>query len=97
MASNSSAEESRKAQDVDTPAHHQNDPKGTFHWGRGGEGNMMTVGSNGDKKKERTPSRGQEGKTQRTGSFKGAVDKGKEMLGLKNGKTDKSSESAIED
>ena len=44
MAQNVSPEEARKAQDVDTPAHHKNDPKGTYHWGRGGEGNMMTVG-----------------------------------------------------
>lgn len=30
---------SRAAQDVTAPAHHVKEPKGTYHWGRGGEGN----------------------------------------------------------
>lgn len=81
MANNSNAEEARKAQDVETPVHHGKEKKGTFHWGRGGEGNMMTVGKeNGEKKdKQRTGSENKE----RSGSFKASLEKGKEMLGLK--------------
>ncbi len=97
MASNQSAEEARKAQDIDTPKHHLNDPKGTYHWGRGGEGNMMTIGSNQgekDQPKERTLSSSRR-KTERSGSFQDAV---KGMLGLK-GKAEKpeKNESAIGD
>jgi hypothetical protein len=93
MAANSSAEEARKAQDVDTPAHHNKDPKGTYHWGRGGEGNMMTVGQGEKKEQERSSSRG--GEQKRSGSFRGAFDRGKEMLGMK-GKVEKNG-SAVED
>lgn len=96
MASNSSAEESRKAQDVEAPVHHQKEQKGTYHWGRGGEGNMMTVGKdNGEKKGERRPSDNK----QRTGSFKNTIDKGKEMLGLRKEKERRGSqgESAVSD
>ncbi len=102
MAKNDSAEEARRAQDIDTPAHHNNDPKGVYHWGRGGEGNMMAVGpKNGEKEekksrsKERTLSAGRGGQ-QRSGSFRDALGKGKEMLGLK-GKQGEKGGSAIED
>lgn len=96
MATNSSAEEARKAQDVDTPVHHQNEPKGTYHWGRGGEGNMMTVGGKDADKKERPSSRPRDGKKERSGSFQNAVNKGKEMLGLNKSKLEKG-DSAVED
>ena len=76
MAHSSTPEEARKAQDVEAPAHHQSDPKGTYHWGRGGEGNMMTIGK--DAKDEKNGN----GK-ERTGSFQNALEKGKGMLGLK--------------
>ena len=75
MAANSDAKEARKAQDVETPVHHDKEKKGTYHWGRGGEGNMMTVGKDSTSEKK-----------ERSGSFKDKLDKGKEMLGLK-GKT----------
>ena len=88
MASNSNPDEVRKAQDVELPVHHGKEKKGTFHWGRGGEGNMMTVGK--EEKKERSSSfksdrkerLGSE-KKERSGSFKDKLEKGKEMLGLK--------------
>ena len=72
MASNSSAEEARRAQDVEAPLHHQNESKGTYHWGRGGEGNKMTIGENGDGEKGR-----------RRSSAGKMFEKGKEMLGFK--------------
>lgn len=105
MAKNDSAEEARRAQDIDTPAHHNNDPKGVYHWGRGGEGNMMAVGQkngekNGEEKKsrskERTLSAGRGGQ-QRSGSFRDALGKGREMLGLKGGSKLEKGESAVED
>jgi len=40
IAKNTSAEEARRAQDVDIPAFTL--PEGTVHWGRGGEGNIYT-------------------------------------------------------
>ncbi|KAK5173567.1 uncharacterized protein LTR77_002248 [Saxophila tyrrhenica] len=102
MAANVSPEEARKAQDIDTPAHHKNEPKGTYHWGRGGEGNMMTVGQKEGEKEEKNgvkgspvirPADGQK----RSGSFRDAFGKGKEMLGLK-GKGEKGGNgSAVED
>ncbi|KAK1812688.1 hypothetical protein LTR12_012914 [Friedmanniomyces endolithicus] len=73
----------RAAQDVNAPAHHEKETRGTYHWGRGGEGNMMTVGS--DKSKERPGLDGGDGQ-QRRGSFQGIVEKGREMLGLGKGK-----------
>jgi hypothetical protein len=93
MASNSNPEEARKAQDVEAPVHHEKEKKGTYHWGRGGEGNMMTVGK--DSKAEKKERSGSE-KKERSGSFKDKLEKGKEMLGLK-GKEQKGSGSAIAD
>ena len=97
MATHSSAEEKRAAQDVEAPAHHQSKPEGTYHWGRGGEGNMMTIGKNGkEEKKERTPSTENNGRS--SGSFHDAFEKGKEMLGLKKVEKDKAANgSAIAD
>lgn len=111
MAKSNAADpaESRKAQDVDTPAHHNKDMQGTYHWGRGGEGNMTTLGKSGAqqareksqdrqarKKMERTlSSESAQNGQKRTGSFSGVLNKGKEMLGLK-GKQDPKNESAIE-
>lgn len=45
MAANDKSKPSlaRAAQDVDAPAHHEREPEGHFHWGRGGEGNLMHV------------------------------------------------------
>lgn len=101
----------RVAQDVETPAHHNKEMQGTYHWGRGGEGNMMSVGEKKeDKKKEdggltRVKSRDAEekraGSKERSGSFKGVVDKGREMLGLGGKKEreslrEKAGESAVE-
>ena len=74
MASNDSATEARRAQDVEAPKYHQSESKGTYHWGRGGEGNKMTVGG-----EQRTSSKGA---GERRGSFKDAIEKGKETLGL---------------
>ncbi|KAK4615814.1 hypothetical protein CLAFUW4_10298 [Fulvia fulva] len=102
MAKNDPAnpDESRAAQDVNTPDHHAKDMNGTYHWGRGGQGNMTTIGTSGAdqaraKSQERRKARalsGSSGRPEnlraRTGSFKGVVDKGKELLGLKkNGST----------
>ncbi|KAH9809265.1 Protein of unknown function (DUF3602) [Teratosphaeria destructans] len=83
MVSNdlSDASRSRAAQDVETPAHHEKEVKGTYHWGRGGEGNMMTIGHGGGNEKTTVPN-GHPGK-ERRGSLQGVVDKGKELLGLK--------------
>jgi len=97
ITSNDSAENARKAQDVDAPAHHQHDPKGTYHWGRGGEGNMMTVGGSNEEKKEHKERKGSANKG-RSGSFRDALNKSKEVLGLKgkDGKGEKGG-SAVED
>lgn len=106
----------RAAQDVDTPAHHNKTMEGTFHWGRGGEGNMMSVGEKKEKKEAekakkeaakpdgltRVKSREERaGSKERSGSFKGALDKGREMLGLGNKKertaaSEKAGESAFD-
>lgn len=93
---NDSAENARRAQDVEAPAHHEREAKGTYHFGRGGEANRMTLGAeeqkkgtNGERKRSKGPSE------MRRGSFQAAVDKGKEMLGM--GKKDANSECAIAD
>lgn len=100
MANNSSALEARKAQDVEAPAHHQNEPKGTYHWGRGGEGNKMTIGSTGDKRGKSNERKEQlsneNGTKRRTSSASKVLEKGKEMLGLK-GKTNEKGGSAVVD
>ena len=103
-------DETRQAQDVNTPDHHSKDMNGTYHWGRGGQGNMTTIGTSGadqaraksqDRKKARALSNSSgkrpENLRARTGSFKGAIDKGKEMLGLKKngGKGVKEEEGAV--
>jgi hypothetical protein len=95
---------SRAAQDVDTPAHHNKSMEGTYHWGRGGEGNRMNVGEKKEKDgltrvKSREEKRAKS--KERSGSFKGVVDKGREMLGLgakkeREEKGLKAGESAIE-
>ena len=72
---------SRAYQDVEAPKAHEREVKGTYHWGRGGEGNMMTVGGakvgEGSQlnPEQRQPAR-------RTGSFNAVVEKGKELLGM---------------
>jgi hypothetical protein len=78
--SNDNAANARLAQDVDAPAHlAKPDPPttGTYHWGRGGEGNMMTLGADEHKKEERAASGGEDG--QEKPSF---IEKGKHALGF---------------
>lgn len=82
MASNDSAESARRAQDVDTPAHHQREMKGTYHWGRGGEGNKTLVGG-GEREESKSPMRSGKGEGKRRSSVK---DRAKETLGLKKEK-----------
>ena len=97
MASNDTPEGSRKAQDVDAPQAHQREMKGTYHWGRGGEGNKTTIGSDeGEKEKSKSPL-GRGGTAgRRRSSMKEMKDKGKDMLGLKGGEKDeKMNESAV--
>ncbi|GAB7359217.1 hypothetical protein MBLNU230_g5876t1 [Neophaeotheca triangularis] len=106
---NENPDVARQAQDVEAPAHHAKAPKGTYHWGRGGEGNMTTVGGkDADKEvrkeqeeRSRSRARSQErggGKARRS-SFQGIVGKGKEMLGMGGGgkKGEKVQESAVEE
>ncbi|KAF2166592.1 hypothetical protein M409DRAFT_23226 [Zasmidium cellare ATCC 36951] len=79
--------ESRAAQDVEAPAHHGREMQGTYHWGRGGEGNMTVVGkSEREASKERKKERALSGEGERRGSFRSAVEKGKEILGLRREK-----------
>jgi hypothetical protein len=76
IVTNDNAGNARLAQDVDVPV-----PKepttGTYHWGRGGEGNMMTLGADEHKKKERSVSRGELGHEKPS-----LIEKGKHALGL---------------
>lgn len=73
---NDNATNARLAQDVEVPA--KKEPTtGTYHWGRGGEGNMMTLGADGHKKKERSVSRGEAGHEKPS-----LIEKGKHALGL---------------
>lgn len=94
---NENAAAARAAQDVDTPAHHSKELKGTHHWGRGGEGNMVTLGGSNGNKKERTASKGEAG--QRRPSFSGVMERGKSMLGMgkKEGAKNGGSSSAVEE
>jgi hypothetical protein len=62
IVSNDNPDNARLAQDVDAPGHHAKpEPTtGTYHWGRGGEGNMVTLGTGEQKaKKERSVSKGE--------------------------------------
>ena len=111
MATNESQESARRAQDLDAPQHFQREDKGTYHWGRGGEGNMMSVGENGEKVKEhnakdhhaeskerRKSSKERRKSSMGEGERRGSgriIDKGKEMLGI--GKHKNPGGSAIED
>lgn len=88
IVSNDNPDNARKAQDLDTPEHHSKEQHGTYHWGRGGEGNKMTIGD-GDKKPERTG--------ERKGSFKGAIGKAKEAVGLGKKEKKAGDDSAIAD
>lgn len=96
IVSNDNASVARAAQDVDTPAHHGRELKGTHHWGRGGEGNMVTLGDSNGSKKERTGSKGEAG--QRRPSFSGVMERGKSMLGIakKDGAKNGGSSPALE-
>lgn len=95
MVPNENPNVARAAQDVDAPAHHEKAPTGTYHWGRGGEGNKMTLG-NGEETK-RSSSKDPAGEKRR-GSFQGALDKGRDLLGLNKGKKqDKNGSEAVEE
>ena len=99
MMSNDNPENARLAQDVTSPAAHDKEARGTFHWGRGGEGNKMTVGG-GDIKKSSSKERSKSNNAgERRPSFQGAVQKGKEMLGMgkKSPRGSPSRESAVEE
>lgn len=67
----------RLAQDVETPTPKEKPTTGTYHWGRGGEGNMVTLGAGEHKKKERSVSRGEAGNEKPS-----LIEKGKHALGL---------------
>lgn len=89
MASNDTPEGARRAQDVEAPEVHQKDMKGTYHWGRGGEGNKTTIGPDG-REQSKSPRRGA-GERRRSSKM---MEKGKEMLGF--GEDDKkASEKAV--
>lgn len=79
IVSNDSAANARLAQDVDAPPSHGKDQPttGTYHWGRGGEGNQVTLGANGEKKKERSTSRGEAGHEK-----PGLIEKAQHALGM---------------
>jgi len=90
MVPNDSPAAARAAQDVEAPAHHEKEARGTYHWGRGGEGNMVTIGSDQrpppkSSSRERKSSQGAEGR--RRGSFQNTIEKGKAMFGLSGGKS----------
>lgn len=82
----------RAAQDVEPPAHLDREPEGHFHWGRGGEGNLMHVKRGASKERaERKDGKldtsmpdgtGKNGMEKRRGSMQIVVEKGKAMLGL---------------
>lgn len=100
MAKNDPAkpEVARAAQDVEAPKHvHTKELEGTYHWGRGGEGNKVTLGEKDRGKSGERPGAGE--KKERAGSFRDTVEKGKKALGLGNGngKVKGAEESAIED
>ena len=80
IVSNDNPDNARLAQDVDAPSHHAKpEPTtGTSHWGRGGEGNMVTLGTGEQKpKKERSVSRGEAGHEKPS-----LIERGKSALGL---------------
>lgn len=80
IVSNDNPENARLAQDVDAPSHHAKpEPTtGTYHWGRGGEGNMVTLGTGEQKaKKERSASKGEAAHEKPS-----LIDRGKSALGL---------------
>ena len=78
--SNESAENARLAQDLETPTRHE-PSTGTYHWGRGGQGNMVTLNAGEQQKKERSVSRGELGNEKPS-----LIEKGKHALGLGNKK-----------
>lgn len=74
--------EARAAQDVEAPAHHSKEMQGTYHWGRGGEGNMTTVGKSERQQskerkssKERTPQQEPTTTTTTTQQIRGKVER----------------------
>lgn len=87
IVSNDNPANARKAQDVEAPLHHDRDLEGTYHWGRGGEGNKMKIGLDAHEKQNSggAGEKRSDGAVRR-GSFQGVLEKGKEMLGLGGGK-----------
>ncbi|RMY67137.1 hypothetical protein D0863_07994 [Hortaea werneckii] len=110
IVSNDNPSNARLAQDVEAPRHHDRPAQGTFHWGRGGEGNMTVVGkSEREQRKEREEQRKKEGgrsnsrgeaenrsQSRRRGSG-GLIEKGKEILGIGGRGRAGGSENAIEE
>lgn len=90
MMEASDKELARKAQDVEAPEAHQKEMKGTYHWGRGGEGNKTTIGED-EPVQSKSPKVGPQ-KGRRSSSR--VLEKGKEVLGLGNGDK-KSSENTV--
>lgn len=75
---NENAANARLAQDVEVPTRYEPQTGGTYHWGRGGQGNMVTLGEDEHhKKKERSVSRGEAGHEKPS-----LLEKGKHALGL---------------
>lgn len=101
-ANSTAPEEARQRQDVEAPKAHGKELEGTYHWGRGGQGNMTTLvrtqsgvaAGEGDNLLN-TTSNNKSGN--RSGSFGGIVNKGRELLGLKKDHNNKvAQESAVE-
>ncbi|KAI7507396.1 hypothetical protein KC347_g6925 [Hortaea werneckii] len=94
IVSNDNPNNARLAQDVEAPKHHDRPAQGTFHWGRGGEGNMTVVGkSEREQRKEREEQKKKEGRSNSRGEAENRsqsrrrgsgslIEKGKEILGL---------------
>jgi len=105
MVPNENADVARAAQDVDAPAHHEKTPTGTYHWGRGGEGNKMTLRDGDEVVAPATAKRNASGAaaareplaSKRRGSFQGAIEKGKDMLGLNKGRKERNGSPAVEE
>lgn len=115
-ANSTAPEEARLRQDVEAPKAHGKELEGTYHWGRGGQGNMTTLvrtqsgvaAGEGEKPMLLSSLGGGGGNTNnynttsnkngnRSGSFGGIVNKGRELLGLKKDYNNKvAQESAVE-
>lgn len=100
-ANSTAPEEARQRQDVEAPKAHGKELEGTYHWGRGGQGNMTTLVRTqsgvaaGEGDNLNITSNNKSGN--RSGSFGGIVNKGRELLGLKKDHNNKvAQENAVE-